>query len=306
MNNKPIFILGAPRSGTTFLASLLEKTVYGAPFETHFITKYYSKLESYGDINNFKNFERLLNDILSERAVMQWDLTIDKKIFFQQFNGDVKFALLADKLCFMAAQKKGYQGWGDKTPGYVGDFSVIEELFPDSKYLYIVRDGRDVALSLMQKDWGPNNVYYCAEYWAHLNRNSSSLLELRDKGQLYYLRYEDLLDNVEFYIDEIYKFLDMEYTQEDLLELSKTVQKGNYNKWKKHMSNFQIQIFENMASGTLRKFGYETSHEEKNIFFLYKLGYKLHNLVYRARHLFIVNVIDTFKIKFLGKSPFAE
>lgn len=49
-NCTQIFILGAPRSGTTFLASLLELTFFGKPFETPFITKYYKLLADYGDI----------------------------------------------------------------------------------------------------------------------------------------------------------------------------------------------------------------------------------------------------------------
>ena len=44
MDAKQVFILGAPRSGTTFLASLLTHTRFKAPFETHFIPKFYKKL----------------------------------------------------------------------------------------------------------------------------------------------------------------------------------------------------------------------------------------------------------------------
>jgi len=303
---KPVFILGAPRSGTTFLASLLEKTVYGAPFETHFISKYYHLLENYGDLTDYKKFNKLVTDILTERAVMQWDLYLDNKSFFKELGNNISFSSITDQLCLKAAVKKGYKSWGDKTPGYVGEFDIIKSLFPDSKYIYIVRDGRDVALSLLLKDWGPNNIYYCAEYWAELNKDSTQLLELAANGQLYFLTYEDLLDNVKTHIEKIYKFLDMKYSQKDIDELSQTVQKGNYNKWKQKMSTFQIRIFESLAGNSLKKFGYETAYKEQKVSLIYRLGYMCHNLFFRIRHLFIINVIDFFKIKFLGKQPFSE
>ena len=54
--SRRVFIIGAPRSGTTLLASLLANTISGPPFEPHFITKYYKKLDDYGDITQLNNF----------------------------------------------------------------------------------------------------------------------------------------------------------------------------------------------------------------------------------------------------------
>ena len=76
MKKYPIFIIGCPRSGTSLLARFLEPTIYGAPIETHFITKYKKKLSNYGELENFENFNKLLNDILKERPVMQWKINI--------------------------------------------------------------------------------------------------------------------------------------------------------------------------------------------------------------------------------------
>lgn len=306
MTQKPVFILGAPRSGTTFLASLLQRTHYGAPFETHFITKYYKKLGQYGDIHQLSNFNRLLNDILSERAVMQWKLDLKADEFFKELGEGFSYADLADQLCLKAANKIGLKGWGDKTPNYLGDVDILSELFPDSKYLYIVRDGRDVALSLLEKDWGPNNVYYCAQYWELLNKKSAHIEKLKSNGQLYQLKYEDLLDNVEAHVKEIYHFLDLKYEKDDVIDLLSTVKKGNYNKWKDKMSVRQKTTFDRVAANTLRHFGYETCCDVQQESTLSLLFYKLHHLYFRARHLFIINVVDGIKIKFFGKDPFAE
>lgn len=71
ISKEPLFILGCPKSGTTLLASIFTDTTYGAPFESHFITKYYKKLSTYGDLNNKLNFKRLINDIANERYIQQ-------------------------------------------------------------------------------------------------------------------------------------------------------------------------------------------------------------------------------------------
>lgn len=304
--NQPVFILGAPRSGTTFLASLLEKTEYGAPFETHFITKYYKKLSKYSDINQYANFERLLSDILKERPVMQWRLDIDKTQFYDDLGESFTYAQMVNQLCLKVAHSNGFANWGDKTPHYLNDLDILYTLFPNSKYIYIIRDGRDVALSLLKKDWGPNTIYHCAQYWSELNRHNQILTNLEKSGQLYQLQYEDLLDNVNVHVKNIFTFLDTEYPLDGQLDFSQSVVSGNYNKWEKVMTKRQIEIFESVAGETLERFGYKLVSTRRNIRFYELFAYKLYNLFLRANHLFKSNVIDFIKIKFFGMQPFND
>lgn len=304
---QPIFIIGAPRSGTTFLASLLSVTEYGPPFETHFITKYYKQLHHYGNLNELKNFSFLLKDILNERPVMQWDLQINIKDFFKSFSQPIHYSNVVNQLCLMASKKRGYDSWGDKTPNYLGNLDILYTLFPNSKYIYIIRDGRDVALSLHEKDWGPNNIYFSAQYWNSLNKENKYLDKLALSGNLLTLKYEDLIDETELSIKKIYGFLDIEYNINDTKNLLLTVKKGNYNKWKMKMSSHQIEVFDSIAAETLKKHGYETSVPSiKSIPTLWVALYTIHNYYFRARHLFIINIIDTIKIRFFGKPPFGE
>ena len=302
---KPLFILGCPRSGTTLLASLLNNTDYGRPVETHFITKYFRKLDSYGDISIKRNLNRLLRDILNERPVMQWKLKVDIDRFYNQLE-NFTYSEVVNKLCFMMAEKKGFKSWGDKTPRYIFDLDIIYKLFPESKYLYIVRDGRDVALSLMNVPWGPKNIYTCAEYWKKCNADNSTLDELGNSGKFYFLRYEDLLDQSERILPEIYHFLGEDYDQAKIKDLTRRIKKGNYNKWKKRMSPRQVEMFEMVAANTLKRLGYETTYEEGGINGLISNAYRLHEALMKAVFLFRINVIDGIKIKYFGKEPFAE
>jgi len=305
-NNKQIFILGAPRSGTTFLASLLEFTDYGKPFETQFITKYYKLLHKFGDLSIKNNLSKLLDKILKERAVQQWKLDLDLDDFYLNLDGNFGFSNIVNNLLLIRNSQFGKQGWGDKTPHYLGDFEKIYDLFPNAKYIYIVRDGRDVALSLLEKEWGPNNIYSCAIYWKRLNKRRGLFNRLEVNGQLLILRYEDLLDYTDEYVRKIYSFLSQNIDESELVEISSTVKAGNYYKWQKKLSNRQIKIFDSVASNTLKRFGYRINYPENGVNFMIEILYKLHNQANYYICLFKINIIDGFKIKFLGKEPFAE
>ena len=304
----PLFILGCPRSGTTLLAGLLEPTAYGAPIETHFIVKYYNKIDQYGDIKKKDNFIRLLNDILSERPVQQWNLTIDKNDFFNSMD-EIDYKTIVDKLCMIRSNNMGLKFWGDKTPFYTLYIDIIYKLFPDAKYIYIVRDGRDVALSLLERPWGPNNVVSCAKYWKKFNIysfNESIFKELINKKKLYITSYEKLLGNAKEVMSEIYDFLEEPYDDERMNKLVNKIKINNFNKWKSVMSKYEIELFEKIASDTLKQFDYEFTYKEVPINQFMAFYSELQDKILRAKHLFRLNVIDTIKIKYFGKEPFAE
>jgi hypothetical protein len=301
-----IFVLGAPRSGTTFLSSLLKKTSFNAPVETHFITKYYNSLRNYGDLKDRRNFRKLVNDILSERPVQQWHLNLDIEQLYDELPANFSYGDLVNAIILKRKQIQGGNRWGDKTPHYLGDLDILIKIFPKARFIYIVRDGRDVALSLLEKPWGPNNILKCAEYWSRLNSQDSTVQKLKDRNQLYFVKYEDLLKNTKEIVLEIYKFLDENITENEIASLAESVQSGNYNKWKKKMTLNQIRVFEAIASKELAAFGYEITNKNSKIFFLETQYFNMHEMAHRAWFLFNANIIDGFKIRYLGKEPFNE
>jgi hypothetical protein len=302
MATPPIFVIGCPRSGTTLLSELLAKTRWGSPVETHFITKYQKRLHDYGDLSEFANFSHLVQDILKERPVMQWGMEVDIQAFYEQMP-DFSFASICDQV---VRQRKGKE-WGDKTPHYITELKILTALFPESKYLYIVRDGRDVALSLLQKPWGPNNVHGCAHYWAACNQESEALSELRKRKQVYQLRYEDLLDTPQTVIAQVFDFLgEPPLSEADMAATCSPIKAGNYGKWQKRMTAEQIRLFETVCGDTLKRFGYDTSHPQGQVPSVEASLYEWADKALWAKHMVRENVIDTVKIKLLGKDPFGE
>ena len=305
--NRPceqLFVIGAPRSGTTFLSGLLADTRYGRPLESHFITRYHDRLHRYGDLSEPAAFSRLLRDIGRERAVMQWKLPIDADRLRDEMPENVSFGDIVNRLCLMRRGSPDANAWGDKTPQYTRHVDVIHGIFPDAKFIYIVRDGRDVALSLLKKSWGPHNIYACAVDWAAMNQPSPLLDELEERGQLMCVRYEQLLSDPETHVDALYRFLGERVGEERKRELCASTRGDNAFKWRDAMSLRQVAIFDAVAGPTLRRLGYESSGSDRPLGTLQKLSMRAHDAALTARHLFVVNVVDGFRIRFLGAEPF--
>ena len=299
-----LFVIGAPRSGTTFLSELLTDTRYGRPLESHFISRYHERLHRYGNLNEKANFSRLVKDINQERAVKQWELPLNVDSLWAEMPDQVTFADIVDRLCLLRRGPSSPQAWGDKTPQYTRHMDIIHETFPEARFIYIVRDGRDVGLSLLKKSWGPHNVYACAVDWVASNQPSPLLDELQRRGQLVYVKYEELLADPENNVNALYHFLGETISKQRINELCTRTRGDNMLKWKTEMSSRQLGIFEAVAGPTLKRLGYETYGEEHRISNLERLLMRSHDAALRARHLFNVNVVDGFRIRFLGAEPF--
>jgi hypothetical protein len=306
--NGRIFILGAPRSGTTFLASLLRKTRYGSPFETHFITKYFKRLDRYGDLSDRDNFIKLANDLLSERPVMQWRLDTSAEELFRQLAPIPSLGTLTDQLLLMARREKNSQSvaWGDKTPHYLADWPILLKLFPDAKFILIVRDGRDVALSLLQKTWGPSTTIECARYWEKLNREKAALEKQLNPKHLYSLSYEQLIKSPQEHVLKLYEFLNEPMPVDEVDGLTASTKQQNSGKWRTSMSPRQKRQFEAVAGQQLRALGYPLSCNDARLYPGELTLNRVLEAVNRLKFLFHANVVDGFKIRFLGKEPFAE
>jgi hypothetical protein len=301
----PVFVLGCPRSGTTLMSRVLSGSVYGKPTETHFITKYYKRLDRYGDLGTRDCFRKLASDILSERPVMQWKLAVSPDDLWDVCERH-DYAGLVHGIMQVRSTARGYESWGDKTPHYLLDLDLLVRLFSEARFIYVVRDGRDVTLSLLQRTWGPNNVYSCAVYWREYNRPRRTMELLASQGRWIRLRYEDLLRDPRRVYREVHEFLDQPVDEASGRRLAESVQSRNFGKWRERMRPAEIRLFESVAAGTLERFGYETSGEEVPVAAATRWWWQSHNAALRFKELVRLNTIEAIRIRCFGKEPFAE
>src|SRR5262249_44051088 len=108
------------------------------------------------------------------------------------------------------AARFGKSRWGDKTPLYSRQMPEISGLLPEARFVHLIRDGRDVALSLKKVWFAPGqDMRTLAEYWSNL------IQQTRAFGQQcpHYLeiRYEQLVRHPADELQRICDFLEIEY-----------------------------------------------------------------------------------------------
>lgn len=277
-NNRPIFIVGAPRSGTTLLQYMLRShpRISIPTGESHFIIPLYRNVSQFGDLRRIENVSRLLHEIYKRNPNF-----IDTDLHGMRFDVDSLAEELHARGCDTIskiiaglfeknASGEGKSRWGDKTPYYVLYLQTIVEMFPSVQVIHIIRDGRDCALSMFQRkyDFDVFSTYHAARYWKHfvdVGQKTGPVL-----GPKVYLeiRYEDLLSAPVAICKKISGFLGEEYTdsmvnfqksrdkKSKTPLLAKSIQSANAEKWRRLMRPHQVTIFESVAGNTLKRNGY--------------------------------------------------
>ena len=274
LKKPPFFIIGVGRSGTTLIRLMINNHPNIAiPYESHFITKYHEKLNDYGDLNNKNNLIKIVSDILAEELLSKWDHSFKLENIVTDISENTLKGIF-DSIYKNYAKSKGKIRWGDKSD-YLDRMYVINEIFPESKFIHIVRDGRDVASSVLKLDWGPNDIIAAAEWWNNYVNLAKCMGAMIGEERYIEVRYEDLVQDSENELKRICSFLDEEFSTEMLnyYKSSKTSVpnefKGlHYNTdkppkasrtyaWKKEMSPTDIFLFNNYAKNMLEASGYE-------------------------------------------------
>lgn len=217
MFNRPIFVVGQARGGTTVFRDVLRAhpTIDGSFGESQFFRFYYNQ---YGDLEVDKNLDRLLDDFLETFFFEETDLD-PKAIRSLLHNGDRTYkSVLATIMATFINESKA-ERWVEKSPDHLLHMGVILKLFPEAQILHIIRDARDVACSTLKRE-EKSNKYSASERLDRLlslslqwHRRAIMGLEYRrDKGEETYkiIRYEDLIFQTQDTLRELSRFLRLE------------------------------------------------------------------------------------------------
>ena len=200
--NDPIFIYGAPRSGTSLLQSILARhPQIASPRETaffHLLASASKKIsrDPYKLWGYYKTHRRFLYQGISAEEVER------------NFPSKVTNRDIFDTLMNRIAARERKSRWLEKSPSHELWHSTIRAWYPKAKYLGIARDPRAVAFSLSNTPWGTNDPYVVSKIW---NRSVGILLELQGAGQLKLIRYEDLVQDPEAVVRGILSYVGLEY-----------------------------------------------------------------------------------------------
>jgi Sulfotransferase family len=274
-----LFIFGCGRSGTTMLRSMFDSHPgIAIPGESGFIWQARKRHErrTEFDVHSF------VDSLLSHRRFQKWGLDAQSLRAAMFSDPPVEdFAAAIRRLYRLFADARGKERYGDKTPGHVLRLPLIASMFPEGRFVHLVRDGRDVTLSYMDiKEWGPASVPEAALYWKR--RVQYGRRKGRALGPTRYteVRYEDLVADPEAELRRLCGFASLAFHDEMLryferagevldLEMHPHRHQGIHRPptaglrdWRTKMNDEDVSCFEVLAGDALTEFGYERRYSQ--------------------------------------------
>lgn len=275
-NTFPLFIVGTGRSGTTLLRLMFnEHPEIAVPYETHFLPNYINNIGDYGELADKQNMSKLVDALLAEPMIQKWDYVPFKDEVLDAIETP-SLAAVIDGLFFCYARAAGKSRWGDKS-AYLSKMHLICNLFPNARFIHIIRDGRDVALSSINLKWGSGtrDIVRSAEWWSNHVQTARKVGAALGQSRYCEVRYEDLILNTVAELQRLCEFAEIDYVDDmcsyykksnDKIPADRMHQHQNIGKppdpsrifaWKKSMSSREVSLFTLYAGEELADVGYE-------------------------------------------------
>ena len=199
-NNKiDFFVVGYPRSGTTLTASLLARNpdIYVSP-ETHFFRNFLPSIQ------NIKNKEAIVHAFINDKRLS--DIGITPHDLEKYSPDDDEITWLLNTALSIKAKEQHKSIIGEKTPAHMMYYEEIIKYYPNSKYIVIIRDGRDCVFSNIKEQWTFSNPIKHAAEWNHY-MDKYYKLKKKVGVNICVARYEDILENPEEQVRKITEFV---------------------------------------------------------------------------------------------------
>jgi hypothetical protein len=256
------------------LRLVLDRSSVAIPPESMFLSDFAPARRS-GNLGDPAQAEQLLRAVWNHPRVRLWDLPGEPPAVPPGLAHAEAYRFIVSAPFRAYADREAKTRWGDKTPLYLHCVDELAEIWPEARFLILVRDGRDVALSVLGVPFGANNIWAAARSWKEavlLGRRA----ERRYPDRVLTVRYEDLVEDPEAQSRRVCAFLDLPFDPDMLAiertEASKIVkdQSGWFTnvwaginstavgKWRKEMTPNQQRTFERVAGRELEELGYET------------------------------------------------
>lgn len=272
-----VFMFGFERSGTTLLSMMVgAHPRIAVPLSlTGLWYRYAKEMSRYGNLQSSADVERLVDDLLGEERIKMWDVTLERAELLQGLEPGSYAAVIA-RFHALYARAKGKDLWGNIDIDTIDEMDIANGWFPEAKFVHIVRDGRDVALSHEGYAYGASNIGECADKWLRSVKMNLKMGAILGPQRYMILHYEDLIRSPEVTLRKLCDFVGVSYAPE-MLQYARMVQEkvpvdrrwiwpildrppdvSRVERWKRQMSATQRIVFERAAAGLLRELGYET------------------------------------------------
>lgn len=273
------FIMASERSGTNLLRSMLGMhPELSAPPPPHALRHLAAVAPSYGSLEDPDALRAAVDDAVSltrvERSHARWRHEIDPARVAEAVPAP-SVAGIVGALYDEYARLDGSSGWVSKEGAVFDHAFEIRDVYPGARFVYLVRDGRDVTCSLLRVPTHAQHPYFLAREWAQIQRRCLRVHQaLAPRGAVHLVRYEELIDDPRGELEAICAFLGIDFRPE-MLEfhrdeavrrqadrtaywenLARPVLSGNRWKFLRELSRRELSVVEGEAGRILRLLGY--------------------------------------------------
>jgi hypothetical protein len=272
--NPFLFIVGCPRSGTRLLGRLVDAhPEIAIVHEARFVPGWF--VHRRGLTPAGLATPELVEKLLEFPRFEQFQVQPEDLERLLPTGEEIPYAAFVSGLFDLHGRSQGKRLVGDKTPRYVRHIPTLHDLFPAARFVHLVRDGRDVALSLTSwtkvvdrgglvarhGTWAEDRISTAALWWERLVRLGREDGEALGPGLYHELRYEALVADPASACEALCGFLGVPYAEAMLAypEAAATSRSGRafrlpptpgLRDWRAQMPAEDVERFE-AASGDL-------------------------------------------------------
>jgi hypothetical protein len=274
-----LFIVGCARSGTTLVHRIVDAhpEIAITP-EMHWITRYFD----YFNNQNRLVIPELVSELTGHKRFAQFEIPREE---FEGLLGPgeaVPYPTFLSRVFGLYGKIKNKPLVGNKTPAYVRSIPTFHALWPEARFVHIIRDGRDVCLSVLNwnkaertagryASWEEDPVSTTALWWERKVRKAREDGAALGPDLYHETLYEELVDDPERECKRLCEFLGLPYDDAMIRfhEGRERAEPGRGAKsawlrvtsglrdWRMQMRTGDVERFEAAAGDLLEELGYE-------------------------------------------------
>jgi Sulfotransferase family len=239
----PIFLIGSERSGTTLLRLMLDHHPELAfNLESEFLVADISAAGVFPDVAGYRR------SLAADRVFRHSRFTV---------RDDLDFPALLNDFLRQKLERDGKRVVG-ATVHY--GFRKLQYVWPNAKYIYLLRDGRDVAASVVEMGWA-GNVFVGANWWLEAERDWAELRPALPPDRWIEVRYEELTAQAATQLQRVCEFIGVPYSERMFdYAASSTYSLPNPAqnfKWGRKLTAPELSLLEARIGAQLAARGYE-------------------------------------------------
>lgn len=276
MPNDPLFIIGTERSGSNLLRVILNAhSRIAVPHPPHLMHWFGELAPAYGDLADDTNLRRLVQDVLGflDGHIYPWDVAITADQVLARTTPRSLYGVTTALYDLFLADA-GKARWGCKSTFMVHHVDTVLAVHPGARFLWLVRDPRDVAASSRKAVFSPFHPVLTTRLWVEQQQEALALEARLPTESLLRLRYEDLLADPNGTLTRVCAFLDEPFEpgmleffdtpaarkgaalSESWAQTAQPVQANNSGKYRKDLSPTEVTQVEAVARPVMQTLGY--------------------------------------------------